>query len=169
MTPENFSPPSHPLAFHPGPHALDGRLASIGILVLRAGCLGQSWPRPGQHSFPFIILSPCRKGYSPIWDCATRVEVRSHSGEKGRPSSASLSPWGRRQGKAGEDTSDYQIQGEAGVVGVCCGKRGISVPVTWKSVICKWDAPVINHCSAFRMMTFYPTGLGSSQKLQVAE
>lgn len=52
---------------------------------------------------PHSILSPsqssppCEKGYSPIWDCATRVEVRSHSGEKGRPSSASLSPWGRRQ------------------------------------------------------------------------
>lgn len=32
--------------------------------------------------------------HSPIWDCATSVEVLSQRGEKGSPSSASLSPWG---------------------------------------------------------------------------
>ena len=33
---------------------------------------------------------------SPIWDWATMVDFRSHSGEKGSPSSASLSPWMNR-------------------------------------------------------------------------
>lgn len=33
------------------------------------------------------------RSHSPIWDCATIVDFLSQSGENGRPSSASLSPW----------------------------------------------------------------------------
>lgn len=73
---------------------------------------------------PESIISPsqypplCGKGHSPIWDCATRVEVRSHRGEKGRPSSASLSPW--EEDKAGELEGVPQTRvrlGEPGVGG----------------------------------------------------
>ena len=44
-------------------------------------------------------------GGIPIWESATRVVFRSHSGEKGRPSSASLSP-SQREREPEKDTLD---------------------------------------------------------------
>lgn len=65
---------------------------------------------PGRaQMFPFLFPSD-----SPIWDWATNVEVRSQSGEKGRPSSASLSPW--------EEDRCLRI-GRAGEMSGCNGKR----------------------------------------------
>lgn len=61
---------------------------------MRDGDLEKPGPGPESIPSPSRDSPPNRKGHSPICDCATRVEVRSHSGEKGRPSSASLSPWG---------------------------------------------------------------------------
>lgn len=79
-------------------------------------------PGPGPESIPSPSWGspPDWKGHSPICDCATRVEVRSHSGEKGRPSSASLSPWGGdsggwgklegvRLGGRGEEKRDFGV------------------------------------------------------------
>lgn len=113
------------------------RLASMGRMLLRGRDLEQAQPRPRKHPLPFPTLSSRGKGHSPIWDCATSVEVRSHSGEKGRPSSASLSPWREDGGTAGGETSDYQIQAQLGATGGHHGRRGISAPLTQKWVISK--------------------------------
>lgn len=66
-------------------------------------CLLQGSGGPGFSStrgitiFSAMSVSRENVGYTmksmkPIWDSATRVLFRSHRGEKGRPSSASLSP-----------------------------------------------------------------------------
>lgn len=114
VTPAN-SPPSHsprPQPSTSGPHTLAYQAGFYRKNGFEAWRLGVVLAQAQTASFPF---PPCRKGHSPIWDCATRVEVRSHSGEKGRPSSASLSPCGRRQGgKAGEDILVYKIWGAVG-------------------------------------------------------
>lgn len=45
------------------------------------------------HTAPMQAVYMRRRSYSPIWDWATIVDLRSQSGENGSPSSDSLSPW----------------------------------------------------------------------------
>lgn len=52
----------------------------------------------------------CTKKDIPIWDWATIVDLRSHSGEKGSPSSASLSPWRNKMEKKWEKEKDTKTR-----------------------------------------------------------
>lgn len=70
------------------------------------------WDKPGQaQTAPFLVPLD-----SPIWDWATNVEVRSQSGEKGSPSSASLSPWQEKMPQSWEGWGDKWLQWEKGTL-----------------------------------------------------
>lgn len=91
--------------------------------------------------------------------------MRSQSGEKGRPSSASLSPWGSRKGGEAPQSTDRGAAGGEGLL----GKKGDLCAFDLEM----GDMQMERHCQqlllSYSEMTIYPMGLGSGQQLQAAE